>query len=156
MNGTSLSLLLVLAILSTIAPTSNSFLYGFGAKILLNGKKSSPYQHQFPRRFCSKLLASTSSPPLIDGPKGPGYLLNNLFTGFPLNGVVVSSTEYATFVDCHVYRYGPKQSLAPVNGMLHISDTNCSIAGVRRPAFELFRIGTPISAFVKGVTVNSG
>ena len=61
-------------------------------------------------------------PPTRTKASAPGPTLNTLKTGMKLEGVVVSSTAYASFINAGVYRKGKSDTYAPVNGMLHKSD----------------------------------
>lgn len=98
---------------------------------------------------------------------GKGKLLNNLKTGMPLNGTVVSSTPYAAFVNAKVYRPGKGGRFVEVVGMLHRSDipkdalkradsSSSSSKTDSKTDKSLLTRGAVLPVYVKEVLKNSG
>lgn len=95
----------------------------------------------------------------------PGPLLSSLKTGMKLEGVVASSTPYAAFLNCKIYRLGKGGSYCLVNGMLHKSDyllvdeKDEKEKGKKiksKSSQDLLTKGQKISVYVKEVYKNSG
>lgn len=99
-------------------------------------------------RKVDKKAFSNSLPP-------NGIFLNDLKTGIKINGKVVSSTAYAAFVDCNVYRNGKNGTFAQVNAMIHKSDLSRELFSSKSNSGLLDR-GLKVSLYVKEVFKNSG
>lgn len=110
----------------------------------------------------TKMAKISSAPPV------PGNLLNQLKTGRPLKGVVVSCTPYAAFVSTKVFRASRGGTYTEVNGMLHKNDISQEILDSQKRKFasmgnkvkgsqpDFLEKGTQLNVYVKEVFKNSG
>jgi len=100
--------------------------------------------------------------------KPPGLLLNNLKTGVALEGVIVSCTHYAAFVNVGVSRAGKQGTYVEANGLLHRTDMSNAEPlvsnnnnGRKERAFELndgtiLERGSRVTVYVKEVYKQAG
>ena len=90
----------------------------------------------------------------------PDLLLNNLKTGLKLEGIIVSSTPYAAFVNVNVFRKGKAETYTQVNGMLHRGDLHQRLTTKSTNAQSvntgILEKGTKLTLYVKEVWKNSG
>eukprot|EP01035_Chromulina_nebulosa_P024700 gene24700-32172_t len=110
----------------------------------------------------TKMAKISSAPPV------PGNLLNQLKTGRPLKGVVVSCTPYAAFVSTKVFRASRGGTYTEVNGMLHKNDISQEILDSQKRKLasmgnkvkgsqpDFLEKGTQLNVYVKEVFKNSG
>ena len=110
----------------------------------------------------TKMTKTSSAPPVS------GNMLNQLKTGRPLKGVVVSCTPYAAFVSAKVFRASKGGTYTEVNGMLHKNDISQDILDAQKRKLatmgnkakgsqpDFLEKGTQLNVYVKEVFKNSG
>jgi hypothetical protein len=123
----------------------------------------------------SSSLKPSQTPPKLAAAKSPkphpGLLLDELKTGFELQGTVITSTPYAAFISAKVFRKGKGGSFSEVNGMLHKNDisdqallalnppssgTNKKSNSLNSNLADLLNRGSKLTVYVKEVYKNSG